>query len=96
MANVSYFRQIMALFDNPTPRQRKAGVIAAFSLLAPIAAYLIGQAWVSGAMETDPVPQGAMVRAYLLFAPIALIAVPSLFFSLAVIVVDEIGKRKRR
>jgi hypothetical protein len=86
----------MALLDHPTRRQRGAGIAAAFAIVAPVAAYLIGQAWVASATETDPVPQGTMVSAYLLFAPVVFLSAPVFFFSLVVIVAEEMGKRKRR
>lgn len=86
----------MALLDHPTRRQRLAGLVAALAIVAPVAAYLIGHLWVAAEMETDPVPQGTMLSAYLLFAPVAFLAAPTLFFSLVVIVAEEMGKKKRR
>ena len=37
-----------------------------------------------------------MVWAYLLFAPVTFFAVPTLLFSVVVIIVEEMAKRKRR
>jgi hypothetical protein len=95
-ASVSYPLRTIPIFEKPTPWQRKAGIFAVFSILLPIAAYLIGQVWIATAMETDPVPQGTMVWAYLLSASVTFFAVPTLLFSVVVIIVEEMAKRKRR
>ena len=85
----------MAVFDHPTRRQRVAAIAAAIAIIAPFVAYLAGQAWVAVDMETDPVPQGTMVSAYLLFAPVAFLSATTFFFALIVIVAEEMGKKKR-